>query len=317
MLHFFYGLPRIVFLTAPLSYMFFEAHIIQASAALIAVYAIPHLFHANIANSRMQGKYRHTFWAEIYETALAWYILVPTTIALINPKLGKFNVTAKGGMVDEEYFDWKIAIPYLIILGLNIVGLAVGFGRLFWWNAFEFGTVLLNLIWTGYNLVILAATLAVALEARQIRRHWRVRLVLPAMIRLPNGRTVTCETEDFSEGGLAFNLPRNVDVAQNEIVGVTLFRGDREFSFPGTVVFNEGMAMRVNLEGLSLDKYRALVEATFSRADAWQKWLPERDIDRPLHGLIEVFGISLVGMRRFRKSLNEVIPWKHLTVWKK
>lgn len=317
MMHFFYGLPRIVFLTAPLSYLFFEAHVIQASAALIAAYALPHLFHANIANSRMQGKYRHTFWAEVYETALAWYILVPTTMALINPKLGKFNVTAKGGRVDREYFDWKIAIPYLIILSLNIVGLVVGFGRLFWWNTYEFGTVLLNLIWTGYNLMILAATLAVALEARQVRRHWRVRLVLPGMIRFPSGRTVTCDTEDFSEGGLAFNLPVKTEVTQGSTVGVTLFRGDREFSFPGMVVFNEGTVMRVSFEGLSLNNYRELVAATFSRADAWQKWLPERDIDHPLRGLIEVFGISLVGIRRFRKSLNEVIPWRRLIVWKK
>jgi cellulose synthase (UDP-forming) len=38
-------------------------------------------------------------WNEIYETTLAWYILRPTLMALINPKLGKFNVTAKGGLV--------------------------------------------------------------------------------------------------------------------------------------------------------------------------------------------------------------------------
>ena len=58
MLHFFYGLPRIIFLTAPLTYLFFEAHIIRASADMIAAYALPHLIHANIANSRMQGKAR-------------------------------------------------------------------------------------------------------------------------------------------------------------------------------------------------------------------------------------------------------------------
>jgi cellulose synthase (UDP-forming) len=34
-------------------------------------------------------------------------------MALINPKLGTFNVTAKGGLVPESYFDWKIARPYL------------------------------------------------------------------------------------------------------------------------------------------------------------------------------------------------------------
>ena len=32
MMHFFYGIPRLVFLTAPLSYLFFGAHVIHAAA---------------------------------------------------------------------------------------------------------------------------------------------------------------------------------------------------------------------------------------------------------------------------------------------
>ena len=111
MLHFFYGLPRVVFMTAPLSYLFFEAHIINAGALLIAIYALPHIAHSSLTNSRIQGPYRHSFWAEVYETVLATYILGPTLLALINPKLGSFNVTAKGGMNEQEYFDRDIAGP--------------------------------------------------------------------------------------------------------------------------------------------------------------------------------------------------------------
>ncbi|STI81938.1 cellulose synthase catalytic subunit [Escherichia coli] len=32
-------------------------------------------------------------------------IAPPTLVALINPHKGKFNVTAKGGLVEEEYVD--------------------------------------------------------------------------------------------------------------------------------------------------------------------------------------------------------------------
>ncbi len=317
MLHFFYGLPRIIFLTAPLSYLFFEAHIIQASADLIAVYALPHLTHANIANSRMQGKHRHTFWAEVYETALAWYIMVPTTIAMINPKSGQFNVTSKGGRVEQEYFDWKIAIPYVVILGLNIVGLAIGFGRLFWWNTHEFGTVLFNVLWTAYNLIILAATLSVALESRQIRRHWRVRMELPAMIRLPNGRTIACEVEDFSEGGLAVKLPIEAAVEPGSVVRISLFRGEREFAIPAEIVFNQGLVLRARFENMDLEDYRSLVAATFSRADAWQGWLPERDIDRPLQGIREVLGVGLQGLIRFVRRIGQSQHSRRLLLWKK
>lgn len=308
MMHFFYGLPRIVFLTAPLAYIFFEAHVIQASADLIAAYSIPHLIHANMANSRVQGAHRNSFWAEVYETSLAWYMLVPTTLALINPKFGKFNVTAKGGQVLDEYFDWKIATPYIVILGLNLSGLFIGIGRLFWWNTHEQGTVFLNLIWTVYNLVILGATLAVAQEARQVRSSWRVDMELPAMLLLPNGRTLKCKTQDFSEGGVALILPVAIDLEKGAQVNVSLFRGDREFSFPSIAVFNQGQTFRVRFDELSLENYRDLVAATFSRGDAWLSWRNSGiKTDAPIKGLTQVFHFSFVGMRRFAFGLKKLI----------
>ncbi len=310
MMHFFYGFPRLIFLTAPLAYLFFEAHIIQASADLIAAYALPHLIHANVANSRIQGRYRHTFWAEVYETTLAWYILVPTTLALINPKLGKFNVTAKGGVVEAEYFDWKIAIPYVVILSLNIIGLGFGFVRLFGWNDYEWGTVLFNILWTVYNLMLLGAALAVALETRQVRRNWRVTRRIPAMIKLPGGRTMSCHTEDFSEGGLALHLPHSIELETGTNINISLFRGEREFTLPALVVYNEGNALRARFNDMSMENYRSLVAATFSRSDAWQNWLPERETDHPLTGLAEVFVFSLEGTRRFVRSIAEILPWK-------
>ncbi len=306
MLHFFYGLPRLIFLTAPLAYLFFGAHIMQASADLIAVYALPHLIHVNIASSRTQGKYRNTFWAEVYETALAWYIFIPTTLALFAPKIGKFNVTAKGGQVKEEYFDWKIALPYLLILLLNGIGLCVGIARLFWWNSQEWGTVLINLVWAGYNLMLLWATLAVAMEQKQIRRHWRVELTAPAMIRFDTGRTVACETSDFSEGGLALKLAADLHVEVGAVVTVSIFRGEREFSLSARVVFCQGKALRLRFEALDLLEYQALVSATFSRGDAWLKWLPVRQLDRPLLGLKEIFLVGLEGQRRLLKSIAKV-----------
>src|SRR5690606_37187104 len=49
-LHFFYGLPRLVFLTAPLAYLFFGARVFESSALLIAAYVLPHIVHAYMTN---------------------------------------------------------------------------------------------------------------------------------------------------------------------------------------------------------------------------------------------------------------------------
>lgn len=58
---------------------------------------------------------------------LAWYIAPPTMVALFAPHKGKFNVTAKGGLVKEEYVDWVISSrPYIYLVLLNLLGVAFG-----------------------------------------------------------------------------------------------------------------------------------------------------------------------------------------------
>lgn len=303
MLHFFYGLPRMIFLLAPLSYLFFQAHIIQAAALVIAVYSLPHLALANLTNSRMQGRYRHSFWAEVYETTLAWYIFRPTLVALFNPKLGKFNVTQKGGLVEEQYFDWRTSVPYLIMLGLNIVGLGIGIMRLFWWNTFEADTVLLNLIWTVYNLVILGATTAVATESRQIRETHRVPCNLKAMLRQDDGRNVVCFANDFSEGGLGLVMPALDMVPLHSMTRVSLFQGDQEYVFPARVVFAKGAILGVEFEELTLQQQMDFVQCTLARADMWVDWSDRQEIDKPLKGLQEIFVHSRRGYQHLVANL--------------
>lgn len=299
MLHFFYGLPRIVFLTAPLAYLFLGAHIINASALTIAVYALPHLIHSSMTNSRMQGEFRHSFWAEVYESVLAWYILRPTLVAVLNPKLGKFNVTAKGGLNADAHFDWAIAKPYIILLTLNILGLVVGFVRFTFWEADEAGTVILNLIWTFYSLVMLGASLSVAMEARQVRASHRVQMKLQAAIRFSNGRTVRCLTSDYSEGGVGLLLPMAVNTAPGEEVQMTLYRGDTEHVFSAVVTMSNGKRLGLRFPEMSLQKSADFVQCTFARADSWAVWSDRRERDSPLQGMVEVFFLGMRGLRMF------------------
>lgn len=288
MLHFFHGLPRLVFLTAPLAYLYAELHVINAAATTIAVYVLPHLFQAGIANSRMQGRYRHSFWAEAYETVLAWYIAWPTTLALINPRAGTFNVTAKGGLVERDYFDWRIALPYTLLATANLIGLALGIVRLFWWNTDEPGTVLMNLAWAVYNLIMLGAALGVAAETRQVRTAHRVPLRIPATLYLPDGRALACRTEDYAIKGLGLALAENIPIPRDQDLGVGLNDGTREHVFPARIAAQRGRRIGLRFAPLTLDQERTLIACTFGRADAWLGWNDATPDDRPLASLIEV-----------------------------
>jgi hypothetical protein len=284
MMHFFYGVPRLVFLTAPLSFLFFGAHVIEAAASTIAIYALPHMMHASITNSRMQRLFRHSFWAEVYESVLASYITAPTLLALINPKLGKFNVTAKGGQIEKNYFDWAISRPYLFLLLLNLVGFVTGLVHIYLNLGVrsEVQTTILKRAWTGYNMLILGASVAAASERRQIRAVHRVAMKMPVMLKFSTGRTLACQTIDYSEGGVGVELPNSIQVPMHERVTVSLFRGDEEYAFPATVGFTAPGRVGLRFGEMSREQEYEFVKSTFARADAWMGWAAGYAVARPV-----------------------------------
>ncbi len=297
MLHFLYGLPRLIYLTAPLAYLYFGASVIHASASMIFAFALPHILHANLTNSRIQGRFRYLLWNEVYEAVLAWYIFRPTLVALINPKLGSFNVTAKGGLIQEQYFDTSIAKASLVLLALNFIGVALGIWRLTWVDPQNIATVWLNLAWTVYNLMILGACVAAANESRQVRSAHRVTLDVPAALYFANGHSMRCNTFDFSTGGLGLELPAEVKLQPDEPVEVALFRGDAESRFPATVRFSNGKRLGIRFAPMSFAQERALVQCTTARADIWAaRWgnHPRVGVHRVLAHLTS---ISLVGFK--------------------
>lgn len=296
MLHFMYGLPRLVFMTAPLAFLFFGAQMFQADGALVLAYALPHILLSLTANSRLQGKFRHSFWNEVYETVLAWYIAWPTLLALINPKFGKFNVTAKGGIIARDYFDWRMGLPYVALLVLNLAGLAVGIWRLAIGEG-TVSTVLINLVWGGYNVLIAAAAVYVAYEARQQRRTPRISAVIPATIFFANGRTLACETRDFSVAGVALTVPERAELTVGEEVRIGLSRDALEAVLPGTVV-NASGSIGVKFGELNVEQQRDLVQITFSRADSWVGGWGTSAPDKPLGSLRDVFNLGIVNLTR-------------------
>src|ERR1700730_7819457 len=225
MTHFLYALPRLIFLTAPLIYLIFGHVNIPGYWAAILAYAFPHLVLSNITNSRIQGAHRHSFWNEIYETVLSPYIFFPTVFALINPKFGSFNVTAKGGVVNRKFFDARIAQPFLFMIAMNVVGALCAIPRLFrfpgatsafplnlfarMYDGNHVGTIVVNLIWVCFNLIILGVATSVAWESRQRRQTVRLAMTVPADVQLPNGSIIHVVTTDVSSGGLMIRMERD------------------------------------------------------------------------------------------------------------
>ncbi|MGN6233184.1 MAG: UDP-forming cellulose synthase catalytic subunit [Trinickia sp.] len=321
MMHFFYGVPRLVFLVMPMAYLFFQLYFINAAATTIASYVLPYIFLSNIANSRIQGRYRHSFWAEVYESVLAWYIALPTTFAFFSPKHGKFNVTEKGGRVDQGYFDWAVSKPYLVLLGLNVVAFASGAYRLAFNANGEGPTIIMNMVWTLYNLALLGAAVSVASEAKQVRVTHRIAMRVPATLLFADGTTLACTTSDYSTGGLGLELPvDDLTLDRGQALHVTLGRGDRIFHFPARVTRLAGRHLGLQFEALSLEQERQFVQCTFGRADAWLSGEERPVDDMPLAGFKEVMLMGVEGYARLAqgamRSVRSLLALDRARYWK-
>ena len=319
MSHFLYAFPRLIFLTAPLIYLLLGHTNVPGYWAAILAYAFPHLVLSNITNSRIQGAHRHSFWNEIYETVLAPYIFLPTMLALVNPKLGSFNVTAKGGVVNKSFFDSRIAQPFLLMMSLNLLGMLAAFPRYFhvpgaglpfplnllanMYDPNHLGTILMNLVWTCFNMIILGVSVGVAWEGQQRRQTVRVTMEVPGQVVLPNGTIIHGVTADMSSGGVMMRVERDLGVEPGQPIQLIFPVLDGDATLPATVVYAQGSILRAQYDPLTLQEEEALTMVLYSRADTWLGWGESREADRPLRSLRRIFSLSMRGLGMTAKEL--------------
>ncbi|ADU67449.1 UDP-forming cellulose synthase catalytic subunit [Pantoea sp. At-9b] len=320
MLHFLAGIPRLIFLLAPLAFLLCHAYIIYAPALAIAIYVLPHMLHTSLTNSRIQGRWRHSFWSEVYETVLAWYIARPTTVALFNPHKGKFNVTAKGGLVEKRHLDWVITKPYMFLVLLNLAGIVMAFWRMAYGPSNEILTIWVSLIWVLYNMIILGGAVAVSVEARQIREAHRVEIAMPAAIAREDGHMVPCTLRDYSDGGVGVELREPDALVEDEPVWLLLRRGQQEFSFPCQVQRVFGRRAGIRLHQLSTEQHIEFIQCTFARADTWALWQDGFPEDKPVQSLADIMVLGFKGylrlaeygptpLRRLFSLLTTLVSW--------
>ena len=291
--HFLFAIPRLIFLLVPLVYLLFGKVNIYGYTWAILAYAFPHLVLSNLTNSRVQGRYRYSFWNEIYEVVLAPYILFPTLLALINPRLGKFNVTSKGGILRRSYFDRRIALPYLFLLALNVAGLVMA-ERRYVADPMHRDTVMMNAAWCGYSTMILLVAASVAWERRQLRSGANIRANIPATLKLAGDHRIDGETILMSRTSVTIKFDKAFDLARG--MSLLLMLGDRRSHCEVTalVAHSAGRRQHLFLPDLSVEQDRQIERLAYSHGRrSLHKYQPS---DRPLRSLLRIFLLAVRGI---------------------
>lgn len=285
--HFQFGLPRLIFLLAPVAYLVFGLHPLAANPWDVLAYAIPHVFLSVIGSLAVSRSMRHAFWAEVYEAALAPFGTVVTLLTLASPKRGKFNVTVKGTKLARARFDLRHAFPNLVILGLAVAGLVLAPQRMHD-HPLEATTLAITAAFNLYNLLVLLPAVVVAFERPQARSTHRVRRSFEARITYGDGLVVTGRTVDLSEDGVGLVLPGGLPVpagARLTLLGPWGFT--RPLRIRPMSSREEGDLLYVGASFIDLPEpdRRSLILLMFGEPDSW---VVRGSPNHPLASLAEV-----------------------------
>lgn len=284
--HFFFGFPRLMYAIAPICFLLFGINPVKGLGLETLSYAVPHIILSMQTNHIPYKHVRFSFWNEIYEFAMSFQAGIVTILALINPKLGSFNVTSKGQVVNERRFDLD-SIRYLVILGAITAAsmLAVPFWLII--SPVETQAVLINAMWGGFNLLLVLSACLVALEQPQLRRSHRLPRQLTAIIH-HEGQHWAGTTVNLSESGAQVLLdvwPNVPDEVRVELIGDY-----------GARVLLDAQIVR----GLATDKLQTLLSIDFINLNQTQlddlaivlysdvhEWYSQRRIetDQPIESL--------------------------------
>ncbi|KAM3089712.1 UDP-forming cellulose synthase catalytic subunit [Phormidesmis sp. 146-35] len=297
--HFFYGFPRLMYALAPALFLVFGINPIRGLGLETLAYALPHFFISTYANYITYKHVRFSFWNEIYEFAMSFHAGLVTLLALINPKLGSFNVTDKGLSVTKRSFDWGSARG-LVMTGVLV---AAAIAAVPFWLILrpqDSEAVLVNLVWSIFNLILIASAILVAFEQPQLRRAHRLDRKLSALL-YSDDRTLRGTTANVSETGCQLILDSWSDLVNEVEIELIGDYGARAF-VTGQIIrivpINESQSM-LSIEFINLTRSQLDAISVVIYSDVREWYSQQRDgVDDPMESFR--FIASSIG-RSFRK----------------
>jgi len=210
-----FGYARVIFMLAPMAYLFFGANVYNATISQVMTYAIPHLVAAVILTDYLYGRVRHTFVSELYETVQSFFVMPVLTRALLKPRSPKFMVTPKGTTLSSDFAS-PLAFPFYLLFFASLIAYPVALWR---WqnNPLQQHGIIGCLIWVTFNFIMLLLCLGIVWEKRQIRTNHRIPVDKEAVLSMPfMGIKHNVRVFDISEGGLGLTSEERLDLSPGD-----------------------------------------------------------------------------------------------------
>jgi len=317
--YFFHPLPRIVYLSAPLSFLLFNIPPIKANFLELIHYFFAHYLAFIFAFHLLGKSFRYFFWSDVYETTTAFPLSLEVIKTLIRPKDTVFKVTPKGERSERLKFNSFYLIPNVVLTGLILFGLLRG-TYLTLSHLIDWQTAVINLGWSTYNFLLLSLAIMIGIERPQ--RRLAVRFLRALSCKIISGdRLIPAKTFDLSESGISLIIEERVPFQPTFGLLLSL---DREESilFGKTVRYDQYSRGRYLLSfsfvGLTKTQRQNLIKGIFTTPSVWEHFFPN-GIWYSFKNLLSVLYKPLRKRKFLRRSaprLKKVIPTEITSVGK-
>ena len=261
--YFFFGLPRIVFLIAPLSWLVFSVPAIKADVSELLNFFFSSYAASILAIKMISRNTRSAFWSDVHETVMCFAVTRASVVGLFFTRSDPdFEVTPKGARSEARSFARATAVGFHIgLFGMLIFGISNGLRQ--WFGPDPTPGLLMSLWWASFNVILLMAAIIPARAQRQVRNFIRRFSSVPCTI-LDGSERTTAKILDVSESGVALWIPAARYALQKHIHIEFGASGDPPLTLKGSIVRQElepsgGATLGVQFEDLDEPTTRRLI----------------------------------------------------------
>ena len=171
---------RMVYMLAPLAYLFFGLEIFVATFEEAMAFTLSYMAISFLVQNALFARFRWPLISEIYEVAQAPYLAKAILLTVWKPRAASFKVTAKDETLTEDNIS-DIARPLIVLFLLMSAGMvALGIR----WFSFPGDHGVLSVVggWMTFNFLLVSLSLRAVCEKQQRRAAARVEMKVPGTV---------------------------------------------------------------------------------------------------------------------------------------
>ena len=287
LLHWFTSIASVFFLLMPLAYAFLNVIPVRATTQELVYFFLPFYLTQITVFSWLNYRSRSAILSGIYGLVLAFPLAVTVIQVMLDPFSQGFKVTPKGTKSDRFNFNWRLALPLLILFIFTAYSLwsnlsACWIADMHGGYSFDLDRIKglsLGWIWSSYNLVTIGAALLILLDVPKPDLHewFDLRRTVRIKTLERDSKTFYGITTSIAEVGADVSLTQAeiINLSQQEFSSIELTILEENIVLTGQISEikpdRDFLKARIKFDALNLQQQRQIIALLFCRPGQWKK----------------------------------------------